>query len=69
MNDTLRAAHDKLQSAVEEIVSGDDWRRMLKVASQFHRYSSGVITYSNSLNSTESFMADLRAILLVKTSA
>ena len=39
MNDKLRAAHDKLQSAVTEIVSGDDWRRMLKVASNFHRYS------------------------------
>ena len=39
MNDKVRAAHDKLQSAVTEIVSGDDWRRMLKVASNFHRYS------------------------------
>ena len=39
MNDKLRAAHDKLQSAVTEIVSGDDWKRMLKVASKFHRYS------------------------------
>ena len=38
-NDKLRAAHDKLQSAVTEIVSGDDWKRMLKVASNFHRYS------------------------------
>ena len=37
--DKLRAAHDKLQSAVAEIVSGDDWKRMLKVASKFHRYS------------------------------
>ena len=39
MNDKLRAAHDKLQDAVAEIVSGDDWKRMLKVASNFHRYS------------------------------
>jgi antirestriction protein ArdC len=39
MNDKLRAAHDKLQDAVAEIVSGDDWKRMLKVASKFHRYS------------------------------
>ena len=39
MNDKLRGAHDKLQSAVTEIVSGDDWKRMLKVASNFHRYS------------------------------
>ena len=39
MNDKLQAAHDKLQVAVAEIVSGDDWKRMLKVASNFHRYS------------------------------
>jgi hypothetical protein len=39
MNERLKAAHDKLQDAVEEIVSSDDWRRMLKVASKFHRYS------------------------------
>ena len=39
MNDKLKAAHDKLQAAVEEIVSGDDWQRMLKVASKFHNYS------------------------------
>jgi N-terminal domain of anti-restriction factor ArdC/IrrE N-terminal-like domain len=38
-NDKLRAAHDKLQDAVAEIVSGDEWKRMLKVASKFHRYS------------------------------
>jgi antirestriction protein ArdC len=37
--DKLRAAHNKLQEAVGEIVSGDDWKRMLKVASKFHRYS------------------------------
>lgn len=39
MNDKLRAAHDKLQDAVAEIVSGDDWKRMLQVVSKFHRYS------------------------------
>jgi hypothetical protein len=39
MNDKLRAAHDKLQQAVAEIASGDDWKRMLKIASKFHRYS------------------------------
>ena len=39
MNDKLRAAHDKLQGAVAEIVSGDEWKGMLKVASKFHRYS------------------------------
>jgi hypothetical protein len=38
-NDKLRAAHDKLMDAVAEIVSGDDWKRMLKTASKFHRYS------------------------------
>ena len=39
MNDKLRAAHDKLQQAVAEIASGDDWKRMLRVVSKFHRYS------------------------------
>jgi antirestriction protein ArdC len=39
MNDKLRAAHDKLQQAVAEIASGDDWKRMLQVVSKFHRYS------------------------------
>lgn len=39
MNDKLRAAHDKLQSAVAEIVSGDEWKRMLSVAAKFHNYS------------------------------
>lgn len=37
--DRLKAAHDKLQAAVAQIVSGDDWKRMLKVASKFHKYS------------------------------
>jgi antirestriction protein ArdC len=37
--DRLRAAHDKLQAAVAQIVSGDDWKRMLKVVSKFHKYS------------------------------
>jgi antirestriction protein ArdC len=39
MNDKLRAAQDRLTSAVEQIVSSDDWKRMLKVTSKFHRYS------------------------------
>ncbi len=39
MNDKLQAAHDKLQEAVAEIVSGDEWKRMLQVASKFHNYS------------------------------
>jgi hypothetical protein len=38
-SDRWKAPHDKLQRAVAEIVSGDDWKRMLKVASKFHRYS------------------------------
>jgi antirestriction protein ArdC len=37
--DRLKAAHDRLQEAVESIVTGEDWARMLKVASKFHRYS------------------------------
>lgn len=53
-NDKLRAAHDKLQAAVESIVSGDDWQKMLKTAAKFHRYSSGGITYSKLLNSKRS---------------
>lgn len=42
-NDKLRAAHDKLQQAVAEIASGDDWKRMLQVAARFHRYSANNI--------------------------
>jgi antirestriction protein ArdC len=38
--DRLRAAHEKLQEAVESIVTGEDWQRMLKTAAKFHRYSS-----------------------------
>lgn len=37
--DKLQAAHERLTQAVEAIVSGDDWKRMLTVASKFHRYS------------------------------
>lgn len=37
--DKLREAHDRLTEAVESIVSGDDWRRMLRTASKFYRYS------------------------------
>ena len=35
----LEAAHERLTQAVESIVTGDDWKRMLKVASKFHNYS------------------------------
>ena len=37
--DKLQEAHERLTQAVESIVSGEDWQRMLKVASKFHRYS------------------------------
>lgn len=38
-NDKLHQAHERLTRAVESIVSGGEWKRMLKVASRFHRYS------------------------------
>lgn len=38
-SDRLQQAHERLTQAVESIISGDDWKRMLKVASKFHRYS------------------------------
>jgi DNA primase len=38
-SDKLRAAHEKLQQAVAEIASGEDWKRMLQIVSKFHRYS------------------------------
>lgn len=37
--DRLQAAHEKLQEAVESIVTGEDWQRMLQTAAKFHRYS------------------------------
>lgn len=37
--DRLQAAHDRLTQAVESLVTGEDWQRMLKVASKFHNYS------------------------------
>jgi antirestriction protein ArdC len=37
--DRLKEAHDRLTQAVESIVSGDDWQRMLRTAAKFHRYS------------------------------
>lgn len=30
MNDKLKAAHDKLQQAVADIVSGETWQKMLR---------------------------------------
>lgn len=69
MSRSLEEIHDQLVAAVESLVSSEQWRAMLEISARFHNYSSGGITYSNSLNSTGSFMADLMAILLVKTSA
>ncbi|MGI8775320.1 MAG: hypothetical protein ACR2KQ_09985 [Actinomycetota bacterium] len=40
--DRLQEAHDRLTQAVESIVSGDDWQRMLKVAAKFHHYSLNI---------------------------
>ena len=37
--DRLKAAHEKLSQAIESIVTGDDWQRMLQTAAKFHRYS------------------------------
>ncbi len=37
--DRLKEAHDRLTQAVESIVSGEEWKRMLKVAAKFHNYS------------------------------
>jgi hypothetical protein len=35
----LKAAHEQLTEAVQSIVTGEDWQRMLKTAAKFHRYS------------------------------
>jgi antirestriction protein ArdC len=37
--EALTQAHERLTQAVESIVSGDDWQRMLRTAAKFHRYS------------------------------
>ena len=37
--DKLKEAHDRLVQAVESIVTGDDWKRMLQVSAKFHKYS------------------------------
>jgi len=39
--DKLAEAHELLVSSVESLTSGDDWARMLEIASRFHRYSAG----------------------------
>jgi antirestriction protein ArdC len=38
--DKLASAHADLVSAVESLTSGEDWQRMLELASRFHRYSA-----------------------------
>lgn len=37
--DRLAEVHDQLATAVEALVSGEDWSAMLAVAARFHRYS------------------------------
>ncbi len=48
--DRLKEAHDRLAEAVESIATGEDWQRMLRIVSKFHRYSTGGVTYPNCLN-------------------
>jgi antirestriction protein ArdC len=38
--DKLASAHADLVEAVESLTSGEDWQRMLDLASRFHRYSA-----------------------------
>ena len=38
-SDRLAAAHTQLLSAVDALIDGPAWRRMLDVAARFHRYS------------------------------
>jgi antirestriction protein ArdC len=37
--EALKRAHNRLTEAVESIVTGEDWARMLKTAAKFYRYS------------------------------
>ena len=41
MVDQLQDTHDHLSRAVEALVSGADWQRMLAVAARFHAYRTG----------------------------
>lgn len=41
--DKLEEAHRLLTDAVDALVSGDDWARMLDTAARFHRYSANNI--------------------------
>src|SRR4051794_41433556 len=38
-NDRLAAVHAQLLCAVDALLDGPTWRRMLEVAARFHRYS------------------------------
>jgi hypothetical protein len=37
--EALKQTHARLTDAVQSIVTGDDWQRMLRTAAKFHRYS------------------------------
>lgn len=38
-NDRVAELHEQLEAAFDAMTTGEDWRRMLEVASTFHRYS------------------------------
>ena len=38
--DKLEALHQRLTAQVEGLISGEDWKAMLSVASRFYRYSA-----------------------------
>lgn len=40
-NTKLDALHDKLTTAVEQLITGDDWRRALTFAARFRSRSTG----------------------------
>jgi hypothetical protein len=40
-NERLRELHEQLERQVTELVTSEDWARMLQTASRFHRYSFG----------------------------
>jgi hypothetical protein len=39
-NDKLAEVHDRLVSAIEELVSGEDWRAFLEASQRLHSYSA-----------------------------
>lgn len=39
--DRVRELHQQLEHQVAELVTGEDWRRMLELAARFHQYSWG----------------------------